>query len=153
MGELDGYGCNYKYNGVCSVGDYTAMDKTRVSMEDEGGIKVDKELIEKQIKKQVKKQVAEALKDVLETFDIQEMLLQAIESEIEFRVDKVLEKGTNLEELMVKAVQPNVMQWAEQNMYGDDVKECVKSAMINRLSELSLSDLIIMGVKFVNTVN
>lgn len=105
-------------------------------------MEIDKELLKELIDKQVKKQVQKALKEVFESVDVESTIIEAVDNAVETRVDKKLGEGENLEELMLRAMESNVMQWAEQNMYEGDIKQCIRSAMINRLSLLSLSELV-----------
>ena len=86
---------------------------------------------------QVKSVVEKELRDYEDTLD------NYVSDLVERKVDKAVEKDDfNLEEVVTNSVSKTIMLWISQNVYQDDLLQCVKDAIIIKMQEYTLDDLI-----------
>ena len=86
---------------------------------------------------QVKSVVEKELRDYEDTLD------DYVSDLVERKVDKAVEKDDfNLEEVVTNSVSKTIMLWISQNVYEEDLLRCVKDAIIIKMQEYTLDDLI-----------
>ena len=86
---------------------------------------------------QVKSVVEKELRDYEDTLD------DYVSDLVERKVDKAVEKDDfNLEEVVTNSVSKTIMLWISQNVYEEDLMKCIKDAILIKMQDFSLEDLV-----------
>lgn len=98
-------------------------------------------MLEDMIKQQAEKTINEKINEYVDDLNIDEFIDDKVERKLD---DKFFSSDARLEDYIIKATKPEMFEWFENNIGKDEIKECIKEAIIEKLKDFSMDELIEM---------
>lgn len=100
------------------------------------------EMIKKRADEIITKTTEKYLKDIFSKSIVQETITNVINEKIENMLDEGDDKGVDkLEVMITNSLKPSIMDWVELNMYGEDIEECIKKAILHKFKKYGVKEL------------
>jgi hypothetical protein len=76
----------------------------------------------------------------LKKIDIQDIINDIVES----KLDNKFFKGDSLEDYIIKSTSKEMFAWFENNIEKEDIIDCIKQVMIEKLKDFSIDELVML---------